>query len=147
GRAAAPQLARIGVMTLAAMAIAWLTATALWPWLQLGNPFTQYAAAYSHFLRIPMEFSFPSWGEEVATNALPWYYIPSQFLARLPEVSLLLLIGAALFGIATAIAFTSAAAARYRAHGIAGLRAPALALTRSRGTLLVIMAATVPPAF
>src|SRR5262245_9199765 len=59
GRAAAPLIARIGAMMLAAMAIAWLTATALWPWLQLGNPFAQYAAAYSHFLRIPMEFSFP----------------------------------------------------------------------------------------
>ena len=117
------------------MAIAWLTAIALWPWLQLGNPFAQFANAYSHFLRIPMEFSFPSWGEEVATNALPWYYIPSQFLARLPEVFLLLLIGSALFGIATAIAFTSAALARYRRRGIAGLRAPALVLARTRSTL------------
>jgi len=147
GRAATPQLARIGATTLAAMAIAWVTAIALWPWLQVGNPFRQFATAYTHFLALPMNFSFSSWGEEVATNALPWYYIPSQFLARLPEAFLLLLIGGALFIIVRAIAIAGAAVTRYRTRGVAGLRAPARVLARSRGTLLVIMAATVPVAF
>lgn len=147
GRSAVPLLARIGGMTLAAMALAWLTAIALWPWLQIGNPFRQFITAYTHFLALPMDFTFPSWGEMVATNDLPWYYIPSQFLARLPEAFLLLLIGGALFALVTAIVFTGKAFARTRKHGAAGLLAPALVLARTRGTLVVVVAAVLPVAF
>jgi hypothetical protein len=147
GRAATPLLARIGATTLAAMAIAWVTAIALWPWLQIGNPFRQFATAYTHFLGLPMDFSFPSWGQEVATNALPWYYIPSQFLARLSEAFLLLLAGGALFAVGTAIVFTGRALTRFRERGAAGLAASALVLARARGVLVVIVAATVPVAF
>src|SRR5262249_46676398 len=86
GRGAVRLLWRIGAATLAAMALAWVTAIALWPWLQIGNPFRQFIAAYTHFLALPMDFTFQSWGQEVATNDLPWYYLPSQFLARLPEL-------------------------------------------------------------
>ena len=146
-RTAAPLLARIAAATLAAMAIAWMTAIALWPWLQIGNPFRQFATAYLHFVNMPAAFSFPSWGEEIATNALPWYYVPSQFLVRLPEGFLLLLTAAALFAIAAAIAFVRAAVTRTLRRGAAGLRAPALVLARSRGTLLVIAAAVVPVGF
>ena len=89
--AAAQPLARIALRTLAAIALAWITTIALWPWLQIGNPLRQFAIAYAHFTSNPMAFGFPSWGEVVMTNALPWHYIPGQLLARLPEGFLLLL--------------------------------------------------------
>jgi hypothetical protein len=145
--AAAPLLAQIGMATLAAIAIAWATAIALWPWLQLGNPFMQFATAYRHFVNNPMEFTFLSWGVEIATNALPWYYIPSQLLARLPEGFLLLLAAGAVLAIGAAVAFARAAVTRFRERGVAGLGAPALLVARSRATLLVIAAAIVPPGF
>lgn len=146
-RAAAPVLLWIGGRTLAAIAIAWVSAIALWPWLQGGNPFEQFATAYWHFTKIPMAFSFPNWGEEIATNALPWYYIPSQFLARLPEGFLILLASGALLATDAAIAFARATLIRLRRRGAAGLAAPALVLARSRGTLVVIAAAVVPVGF
>src|SRR5262249_48625757 len=111
-----------------AMVISWITATALWPWLQIGNPFRQFATAYVHFLAIPMEFTFPSWGQEIATNALPWYYVPTQFFARLPEGFLLLLAAGAVLAGVTAIRFARAAFARWRQWGAAGLRPPGLLL-------------------
>jgi hypothetical protein len=96
---------------------------------------------------MPMSFPFLSWGEELATNALPWYYVPSQFLARLPEGFLVLLAFGLFIAIATASAFMRRAVERYRKRGAAGLRVPALALARSRGALVVIAAAIVPVAF
>src|SRR5262245_8588051 len=147
GRAASAPLARIAAATLAAMVISWVTATALWPWLQIGNPFRQFTTAYTHFLAIPMELTFPHWGEEIATNALPWYYVPTQLFARLPEGFLLLLAAGAVLAVVTAIRLARAAFARWRKWGVAGLRAPGLVLARARGTLVVIVAATVPVAF
>src|SRR5437870_12675701 len=49
GRSAAGDLRRIGVRTMAALAIAWLTAIALWPWLQVGNPIAQFKEAFVYF--------------------------------------------------------------------------------------------------
>lgn len=147
GGAARPVLRRIAGRTFVAIAIAWVTAIALWPWLQLGNPFEQFAVAYRHFTNMPMEFSFPNWGREIATNALPWYYIPSQLLARLPEGFLLLLAGGAVVASGTAMAFARATLTRLTRRGAAGLAAPVLVLARSRGTLMVIAAAIVPIGF
>ena len=145
--AAAPALRRIAVRTLAAMVIAWMTAIALWPWLQIGNPFAQFATAYWHFTNIPMEFQFPSWGRELTTNALPWYYIPSQLLVRLPEGFLVLLAGGVLVAVAAGFTFLRATVIRLGQRGVAGLAAPALVLARARGTLVVIAAALVPIGF
>jgi hypothetical protein len=145
--APARPLARIGARTLAAMAIAWITAIALWPWLQIGNPLRQFATAYAHFTHNPMSFEFPHWGELVWTNALPWSYIPEQFLARLPEGFLLLLGLALAFAIASAIRLARATVRRLERRGVAGLAAPALVLARARGTLLVIAAAIIPVGF
>ena len=147
GRAAFPLLVRIGGRTLAAMAIAWVTMIALWPWLQIGNPLRQFATAYVHFTSNPMAFTFPSWGELLMTNALPWHYIPGQFLARLPEGFLLLLGIALVLAAVTAVRFARATIARFQARGLEGLAAPALLLARWRGTLLVIAAAVVPIGF
>ncbi len=146
-RAAARPLAQIGLRTLAAMVLAWITMIALWPWLQIGNPLRQFAIAYVHFTNSTMAFSFSSWGEEVMTNALPWHYIPGQFLARLPEGFLLLLGIGVVLAIVTAVRFARATVIRFQERDIDGLTAPALVLARSRGTLLVIAAAIVPIGF
>jgi hypothetical protein len=146
-RAAAQLLARIAGRTMAAIAIAWITMIALWPWLQIGNPVRQFAIAYVHFTNNPMAFSFLSWGEEVMTNALPWHYIPGQLLARLPEAFLLLLGMAFLLATVAAVRFAHATIVRVRARGSKGLAAPALLLARSRATLLVIAAVIVPIGF
>ena len=145
--AAAQPLAQIALRTLAAMALAWITMIALWPWLQVGNPLRQFAIAYGHFTHNPMVFGFPSWGEVVMTNALPWHYIPGQFLARLPEGFLLLLAIGLAVGLATAARFAFATLRRFQQRGSEGLKAPALVLTRARGTLLVLAAALVPIGF
>jgi hypothetical protein len=146
-RAAMLPLMHIAARTLAAIAIAWVTAIALWPWLQIGNPFRQFAIAYAHFTHNPMEFQFPHWGEMVWTNALPRAYILEQLLARLPEGFLLLLALGLAFAIVAAVRFGRATLQHVERRGSAGLVGPALVLARSRGTLLLIAAALVPIGF
>jgi hypothetical protein len=128
------------------MAIAWATAFALWPWLQIGNPLRQFAIAYTHFATIAMEFSFPHWGAETFTNALPLLYVPEQWLARLPTAFLGLIALAALLALADIFRFGRDSVRRWR-QGAAPLRGPALVLARSRGILLVWTAAAAPVAF
>jgi hypothetical protein len=104
GRSARRDLLRIGVRTIAAMAIAWLTAIALWPWLQIGNPVAQFTDAFVYFANHPSSWHFRHWGEWVRTTALPWSYVPAQLFARLPEAFLLLLGVGVLSGIGSALA-------------------------------------------
>ena len=47
-------LMAIGARYAAVIVIAWMTAIALWPWLQIGNPFQQFKIALVHFAGIPM---------------------------------------------------------------------------------------------
>jgi hypothetical protein len=144
GRAARSYVVTIAVRTAAALATAWVTAIALWPWLQVGNPLAQFRTAFVHFGKIPMAMEFPHWGEILNTNALPWSYLPGQWLARLPEAFLVLLAFALLSALAIAVRFAAAAVARFRQQGAEGLRTPALLVARARGTL-VIWAATLVP--
>jgi hypothetical protein len=141
GSAARPTLLRITVRTAAALAVAWLVAIALWPWLQLGNPFTQFKTAYVHFAQISTGFAFDHWGRRVMTTELPWWYVPAQWLARLPIGFLGLLATAGVLGAVAAIRWARTAATDD------GLRTAALALARSRNVLLVWVAAIVPVAF
>jgi hypothetical protein len=104
GRLAGRNLVRIGVRTISAMLIAWLTAIALWPWLQVGNPLAQFKEAFLYFANHPGSFEFQHWGEPVRTTALPQSYVPAQLFARLPEGFLLLLGVAVLSGIGRALA-------------------------------------------
>ncbi|MEA2989994.1 MAG: hypothetical protein QOG83_2705 [Alphaproteobacteria bacterium] len=147
GYSAKLDLLRISARTLCVMAIAWTTAIALWPWLQIGNPFWQFKIALVHFTTIPMSFQFPHWGEFVWTNAPPATYIPAQLLARLPEAFILCLLAGLAFGLATTIGFSRACLQGARLRGTAGLRAPALFLARSRGILVLWAAAIFPIAF
>src|SRR5205823_735878 len=123
--------------TLAVIMLASVVMIALWPWLQIGNPFRQFAIAHAYFTHSRMAFEFPHWGEIIRTDALPWSYIPVQLLARLPELFLALLLLALLLGAATTARFINVCSRSLRERGVEGLKAPALLLARTRGTLLI----------
>jgi hypothetical protein len=142
GCSARRDLLRIGVRTIAAMAIAWLTAIALWPWLQVGNPIAQFTDAFVYFANHPGSWRFQHWGELVRTTALPWSYVPAQLFARLPEVFLLLLGVGALSGIGSALAmlrFASGPQPRWPK-----LKEALLSTAQARQPLIVWAAAILP---
>jgi hypothetical protein len=141
GRAARRDLLRIGVRMVAAMAIAWLTAIALWPWLQVGNPITQFTDAFVYFANHPSSWHFRHWGEWVRTTALPWSYVPAQLFARLPEAFLLLLGVGVLSGIASALAILRFASGSPRWPK---LKEALLTTAQARQRLIVWAAALLP---
>jgi hypothetical protein len=169
GRVTLRYLAALGARYAAVIVIAWMTAIALWPWLQIDNPFEQFRIALVHFANIPMAFEFPHWGERISTDALPHSYIVGQLLARLPEAFLLLLAVAGVRAVAALAALVRAAlaseASGQRGHFIsvraghspepgssaresgAGWRAAALALARRRALLVVCGAVILPLGF
>jgi hypothetical protein len=144
GRQASETLLQIAGRTLSAIAIAWITMIALWPWLQIGNPLRQFAIAHAYFMHSTLAFDFPSWGKIVRTNALPWTYVPGQLLARLPEVFLLLLALAIVLGFAMLMRLSRASLLGIREEGVAGIKSPVLLLARARGPLVVAVAAIGP---
>jgi hypothetical protein len=135
--------ARYGV----AVALAWVVAFALWPWLQIGNPLAQFKIALAHFANITTSFEFTHWGEEISTRALPRSYIPSQLLVRLPEVFLVLLALACLHAVVAAARLAREAVAKSRTERGAGLRAVILTLARERAMLTVALAVVLPLGF
>ena len=147
GRAARSQLWAITIRIAAVIAIGWVIAVVLWPWLQIGNPLDQFRIAYLHFANISEQFGFAHWGEEVRTDALPWSYIPGQWLARLPVGFLGLLALALLFAFQRTFRFLRSSVALVTNQGMFGLRRPVLLLARSRRILLVWAAAFVPVGF
>src|SRR5579883_384539 len=144
GRAARRALGQIVIRSLAVVALAWLVAIALWPWLQIGNPFTQFKIAYVHFATLDTQFEFNHWGERLSTTSLPWSYIPEQWLARLPVGFLFLLGSAVLIAAFDALRWVRLGIPGYGRHGPAGLHLPMLLLARSRNVLLVWIAAVLP---
>jgi hypothetical protein len=137
-------LMQIAMRTAAALALACVVAIALWPWLQTGNPFTQFKIAYSHFAAMTTKFEFAHWGSSVLTTDLPRTYIPAQWLARLPIGFLALLAVAVALGLDAALRWLRPALAGWRRGGWASLREPLLRLARSRNTLLVWFAVVAP---
>ncbi|WGR95581.1 hypothetical protein MTX26_07340 [Bradyrhizobium sp. ISRA443] len=144
GRAGYGPLRQIALHTLLVILIAWLTAMALWPWLQIGNPLMQFREAYRHFATLDTSFEFQNWGQLTFTDKLPAWYIPGQLLARLPEGFLaLLLLGMAVW-IGAAGAWTRATFSVLRRSGVAGLRPVAAELAGARAVLVVSVAAFGP---
>ena len=82
--------------------VGWIAAIVLWPWLQIGNPLLQFKVAFELFANHPNSFEMPVWGTRVVTTALPWWYVPGELLARLPEGFLVLLMTGLLSGVAIA---------------------------------------------
>jgi len=147
GRAARPQLLAIAIRSIFVIALAWVIAIVLWPWLQIGNPFTQFKIAFTHFATIATSFRFTHWGKVVTTDALPRTYIPGQWVARLPEAFLALLGIAVFFAVAKTLWFGRIAVARFRKFGPKGLSRPVLLLARGRQILLVWVAVVAPVSF
>lgn len=99
-----PDLGRILVRTGVALVAGWLVAYCLWPWLQIGNPVSQFIEAFRYFANHPSSWPMQHWGMTVTTNHLPWHYVPGQLAARLPLVLVWLIVVAAALG--TWAAFT-----------------------------------------
>jgi hypothetical protein len=135
--------ARYGVVVV----VAWITAIALWPWLQIGNPLEQFKIALTHFANIPASFEFSHWGERVWTDALPRSYIPGQLLARLPEGFLFLLVVALAWGIVTAIISLREIAAQWRVDRRVSFQTAASMLARHRAMIIVALAVFMPLGF
>jgi hypothetical protein len=119
----------------------------LWPWLQIGNPLAQFKLAFDLFANHPNSFEMPVWGVTVTSTDLPWWYVPAQLAARLPEGFLLLLACGILFAVAAALGFSHRGVRALRRRGPAGLRAAAVLLARSRRYLLVWAAVVLPLGF
>ena len=137
----------ISVRTLTALIIGWLTAIALWPWLQAPNPIFRFLEVYNYFIRSYVQFEFEAWGQKVTSGALPWHYVPGQLLARLPEGFVALLIIAAIFGAVAFGRFFRECGARIKQDGLSGIMTSVSELARWRGLLIVAVAALAPPIF
>ena len=137
-------LLQIATRTVSAILIAWATAFALWPWLQIGNPFAHFKEAFLYFANHPNAFDFPHWGEQVKTTNLSWSYVPAQLAIRLPEGFLLLLAIGSLFGLASAFGFLWSGCRALARRRMSQLKAAALVMARSRRTLIVWTAAILP---
>jgi len=140
-------LLRIGGRAVCALALGWITAFLLWPWLQIGNPLAQFKVAFELFANHPNSFEMPVWGVTVRTTELPWWYVPAQLLARLPEGFLLLLVARIAFALAATVGFLRASLRALGRRGVAGPRGAALLLARSRRCLLVWVAVVLPLGF
>ena len=147
GRVTLRYLVQIGARYAAVVVLAWITAIALWPWLQTGNPWEQFKVALVHFATIPMAYEFSSWGERIWTNGLPRSYIPGQLLARLPEVFLFLLAVAFVYAIYAMVVLVWETTATWRDDRSAGLRTVALTVARERACLIVCAGVILPLAF
>ena len=145
GRMTARYLVQVVMRSAAVVGIGWMTAIALWPWLQIGNPLQQFKTALVHFANMPMAFEFSHWGERVWTNALPRSYIPNELLARLPEAFLVLLAVALVRAVGLAV--TLVRETHWRPEPKAAVRAAMLTLARERGIFLVCLAVFLPLAF
>lgn len=147
GRLTRRYLIDLGARFVGVLATAWITAIALWPWLQTGNPFEHFRIALVHFATVPMSFDFAHWGEKIWTSALPPSYIPAQLLVRLPEAFLVLLAVACVRAVVAAVQLARDAAAKSRIERGAGLRTALLALARERAMLTVCAAVALPLGF
>lgn len=147
GRLTLHYMSQMAGRYVAVILIAWGTAIVIWPWLQIGNPLTQFKTALVHFATIPMSFSFQHWGEEVWTSNLPRSYIPAQLLARLPGAFLLLLAVAFGYGVVAVVSFGRQTVVSWQRDRSGALRRAAFVTAQARGILVVCAAVALPLAF
>ncbi len=147
GSVARETILQIALRSCVAIMLAWIVAWALWPWLQIGNPITQFKIAYTHFATIDTEFQFDDWGRRLSTTALPWSYIPDQWLARLPIGFIALLALAVLLAILNSIRFARLASDQFHKQGILGVRCLPPWIARNRNILLIWIATILPVFF
>jgi len=136
-------LIQIALRTAAALAIGWVVTIILWPYLQDGNPLQQFLAAYRHFGTLKLAMTAPLWGHDVSTIALPWYYVPAQLAARLPELFIALLLAALGFGLAAAVALFRTLPGGF----LPACRQLCVRLADARAMLLITTAALLPIVF
>jgi hypothetical protein len=104
-------------------------------------------AAFLLFANHPSSFDMPFWGTRVISTELPWFYVPGQLLARLPEGFLLLLAIGIASGLLAGWQFARASAPALLQRHATKLRSVAQFLARSRGYLLVWAAVVLPVSF
>ena len=113
-----PLITRLAWQAPLILVIVWIVMLLCWPW-GLTGPFAHPFEAMTHFKKLPINFTFPFWGETVRTTDLPWTYVPGYLLAKLP-----------FFFLAAIFALPLAAALVRRQGGEANRRfAPAFAVT------------------
>jgi hypothetical protein len=131
----------------AVLVIASITAVALWPWLQTGNPFLHFKISLVHFATIPVSFEFAHWGKQISTSALSPSYVAAQLLVRLPEAFLVLVAVACVHAVAAAARLARDAVAKSHIERRALWRVAVLTLARERAMVTVCAAVVLPLGF
>lgn len=92
-REAIRRFAHVVYVLLPGLVLGYLIMGMIWPWsiMEPGNPF-QALTYFSHFFEKPWKEMFD--GALVSVPDMPWSYLPTLFALQLPEVMLLLMIGA-----------------------------------------------------
>ena len=116
GRLTLRYIMQMGARYAAVVVIAWITAIALWPWLQIGNPWQQFKVALVHFANIPMSYEFSYWGERIWTDAITLLLHPGSAVGRLPEAFLFLLAVAFVYSISALVVLARETTATWRAR-------------------------------
>src|ERR1700730_18017232 len=124
---------RLGAHCAGAVLLGWIVGFALWPRVPTFDPLGQFNFAMAHFSNLPADFWISTWGRPVMTADLPWSYVPGELSARLPEGFIVLLVAAFGFGCVVSARFVLECIDGVKREGLVGLKAPLLALARSRG--------------
>jgi hypothetical protein len=92
-REAVRRFAHVVYVLLPGLVFGYLIMGLIWPWsiMEPGNPF-QALTYFSHFFEKPWKEMFD--GAIVSVPDMPWSYLPTLFALQLPEVLLVLMIGA-----------------------------------------------------
>ncbi len=92
-REAVRRFAHVIYVLLPGLLFGYLVMGLIWPWsiMEPGNPF-QALTYFSHFFEKPWKEMFD--GAIVSVPDMPWSYLPTLFALQLPEVLLVLMIGA-----------------------------------------------------
>ncbi|MFT4118210.1 glycosyltransferase family 39 protein [Bradyrhizobium sp.] len=87
------RFAHVVYVLLPGLVLGYLVMGLIWPWsiMEPGNPF-EALTYFSHFFEKPWKEMFD--GAIVSVPDMPWSYLPTLFALQLPEVLLVLMIGA-----------------------------------------------------